>query len=427
MIGFLLPESMIASLLSLSVALKPTVFLPPMLGTQLHAEVNNLDTGLWYCANNLPDTIIWVNEDYVVPPLFSCLAEWLSSELNNGVITNRTNTSVFVTDFGGETSIDWVDTGIFGFPLVPVLVHVLETFHNNGYVIKEDMFGAPFDWRYAPVLIESFYDQLKSLIEDAYSSNGNQKVAVFGYSAGGLSLHYFMTRKVDQAWKDKYIDRLVFGSASIGGSMSATRVVWDHTYSLIPDFLNSDSLVKFVTSTFVAYSHLPNWNVFGDDPVVIGPDGTKYNASALPQLFSDHDKLVEIGKTLIELARTEFTDPQADPGVNSYIIFNSGLDTPKTLVFDDWDNPYTILMGGGDGTVSKEGMYWGCNHWGGATTVVCHDLNTTNRDFDHMGLLSQKEFLDAVYSAMTSDDCLVGGTHNVTGMDVTGWKDLKQQ
>jgi lecithin-cholesterol acyltransferase len=331
-----------------------------------------------------------------------------------------------VTDWGGESAFRWVDTGIFGYPLVPSLVHLLDYFHDRGYVSKEDLFGAPYDWRANPVFIHDFLDAYKALIEEIYDRT-QQPIAIFGYSAGGFATYLFLTRWVTQEWKDKYIDRVLFGSASQGGSVSAARVSWDHWYELLPDFLKSDSMVKFIESTPTMYGQIPNFNIFSNRPLVIAPDGTGIYAKDYPQLLLDHGKLTDLGQIFMNRSWDLFTDQIVDPGVNAYILFNSGLPTPRTLSFENgWDQPYTILTGAGDGTVSGEGQYHMCNAWNEAVkhgkTIVCHDLNTSNTDYDHMGMLSMEDFEEAAYEIMTGDDWLIGGKHMVTGLEKVDWK-----
>jgi lecithin-cholesterol acyltransferase len=405
-----------------------------MLGTQLHTEVRDLNSNPWYCPRNLDDTILWVNEEYILPPLLNCLADWLTLEWNPATqtVSNRTNTTVFVTDWGGESSFRWVDTGLFGYPVVPSLVHVLDYFHDRGYTDKEDLYGAPYDWRISPVFIGDFLDAYKSLIEGIYART-SQKVAIFAYSCGGFITYLFLTRRVTQEWKDKYIDRVLFGSASQGGAMNAARVGWDHWYDLLPDFLRSDALVDLIVSAPTMYGQLPNFNVFVEKPIAIGPDGREYSAAEFPQLLADSGKLTDYGKIMVNRSWDLLTDLIADPGVNAYILFNSGLVTPRVMNFENgWDEPYTLLNDWGDGTVSREGQYHMCNRWGEEAekrgkTIVCHDLNTSNTDYDHMGMLSMQEFIETAYEIMTGDDWLVGGSHKVSGLEKIDWTGVKRR
>jgi lecithin-cholesterol acyltransferase len=419
---------MLAVLACGALARPPTLFVPPMLGTQLHGRVSGLNTGFWYCESSLDDTVLWVNEEYVLPPLINCLADWLRLEWDEKAQTlvNRTNTSIFVTDWGGESGFRWVDTGVFGVPLVPSLVHILDYFHNQGYVAKQDLWGAPYDWRLVPAFLDDFFNQLKYLIEDIYSRNAKQRVALFACSAGGFMTYLFLTRIVTQEWKDQYIDRVVFANGAQGGSVKAAMAAWTHTYDVLPDLLVTDSVKKFIVSAPVMYGEFPNFNIFSNAPIAVGPDGRNYSSQEFLQLLKEYKKLPEIGEKILQRTMPYLTDPISDPGVNAYLVFNSGLQMPRTLRFDKGFNAsFTVVTGPGDGTVHKESHEHMCGSWTNAAkqgkTVVCHDLATANEAFDHMGTLSQKEFITIVYRAMTGDDWLIGGNHNVTGLNPINW------
>jgi hypothetical protein len=339
---------------------------------------------------------------------------------------------VFVKDWGGTSAFEWIDTGILGLHLIPVFAGIIEHFTKAGYVDKKTVFGAPYDWRMNPVYISSFMASLKSLVETIYMQSGGAKVALFGYSAGGYALQYFLTRAVEQPWKDKYVDRAVFGSPSLGGSVAALRAAWDHKYDALPEFLEGPSLSKLIMATPCLYGHLPNWRVFADSPVIVGPDGTNYSAKELPRLLEDHGKLPEIGKKIIADAAGPILNDNLDPpGVDTYLLYNTRVNTTRILQFwQGWNGTYRTVWGGGDGTVSKEGMEYTCEKWkkrARGKTVVCHDLDSPSNDFDHYGMLKQKAFIELVWEAMTSDDWLVGGGRSVSGTDAGGWVNLKKR
>jgi hypothetical protein len=238
------------ALVTLTNSLRPVVFVPPLLGTELHGTASGLNT-YWYCPSSFGDTVLWANEEILLPPFINCFADYLASDWDyaRNTVTNRTNVTVYVDDFGGTSSISYIDSGIAGIQIIPVLGLLIDYFKAQGYAEKVDLFGAPYDWRHAPLYLDYFYVRLRQLIETAYVQNNNQKVAIYCYSAGGMSIHHFLTKEVSQAWKDQYIDRVVFASSSMGGSMSATQVTWLGRYTFIPDALMSDSLHRFFTQS----------------------------------------------------------------------------------------------------------------------------------------------------------------------------------
>ena len=53
--------------------------------------------------------------------------------------------------------------------------------------------------------LNQFFANLTALTEFAYRSNGNTPVVILTHSMGSVAAHHWLTRKVDQAWKDRYM------------------------------------------------------------------------------------------------------------------------------------------------------------------------------------------------------------------------------
>ena len=54
-----------------------------------------------------------------------------------------------------------------------------------------------------PDELNQFFANLTALTELAYRSNGNTPVVILTHSMGSVAAHHWLTRKVDQAWKDR--------------------------------------------------------------------------------------------------------------------------------------------------------------------------------------------------------------------------------
>ena len=64
-----------------------------------------------------------------------------------------------------------------------------------------------------------YYAALKQLVEDTYTQNGNVKVSLLAFSIGGPVSHFFLTRVVNQEWKDTYIHSYIPIAAAWSGKM----------------------------------------------------------------------------------------------------------------------------------------------------------------------------------------------------------------
>lgn len=405
-----------------SQSITPVVIIPPMLGSQLYANVTDFSSH-WYCPKNFENKLLWLSEEMVIPPILNCLAEYLASEWDpsTNTIKNKTNTQIFSPDFGGVSSFEYADSGIFGYKLIPVFGPLINKLQSLGYEVKKNLFGVPYDWRNAPYNIDYIYPMMKDLIEQAYILNDNQKVCLLGYSLGCWVTHHFLTKIVDQKWKDKYVQKVIWAAASFGGSMDALRVAYFHRLDYIPELFVTESIEKLLESTLCAYAQFPNYNVFPHRSLVYGPNGEEYGiqdiADLLKQLGKIDDEFLPIFEKGIEQSQTQIEDP----GVNSYFAFNTGLNTVKSLNFSNgWDKDPSIDYIGGDATMEAAVLYYGCNNWVNSNlgkTILCHDFNQTSSDYSHISILSTDEFVKVMVEIIQKDNWLLPGTHNITGME----------
>ncbi|OHS94049.1 Lecithin:cholesterol acyltransferase family protein [Tritrichomonas foetus] len=393
------------SIFSLCSSNPPMVIFPPMFGSVLYGTITNLQTSHWFCPKNLKDSWIWETDQYLISPITDCLADYLKCGWN--YTTNRPDSRnesyIYTIDFGGDGGIRYLDRGIFGYHLVHDMDGFLEYFEARGYKVREDVFGAPYDWRLSPIGIEQYYIDVKKLIEECYEQTG-KKQTLFGYSGGCFSMHYFLTRKVTQEWKDKYIDHIILVGPSYGGAVSAWLCLWSGM-SWFPG-TESEPMVKFLRSIPTLYSHVPNYVIHKDMPAIIGPNGETYTHAQARQIFYDQGKVDDIENRMIyEFAEKDvLSQDLADPGVDAYLIFNSILPTNVGLNFSEgFDKMPTTIIGEGDIVLSKESLYYGCKNWKSGHSVVCRDYREQNETLNHGTILKVDEVLQDIYENMVND------------------------
>lgn len=64
-----------------------------------------------------------------------------------------------------------------------------------------------------------FFEALKALVEETYSTNNNQAITLITHSLGSTMVLFFL-QKQTQEWKDKYIKSFISMSGAWGGSIS---------------------------------------------------------------------------------------------------------------------------------------------------------------------------------------------------------------
>ena len=79
------------------------------------------------------------------------------------------------------------------------------------------MFGAPYDFRFAPHSLSNYFNDLRELVEKVFLINKEKRVMLIAHSQGGLMAMYFL-RKQSQELKDKYIHAFMAIGTPWGGS-----------------------------------------------------------------------------------------------------------------------------------------------------------------------------------------------------------------
>ena len=57
-------------------------------------------------------------------------------------------------------------------------------------------------------MVHNYFEDLKSLVEDSYQSNGNRQVTLLSHSYGGLMVLYFLNM-TSPAWKRRHIKQWI--------------------------------------------------------------------------------------------------------------------------------------------------------------------------------------------------------------------------
>ena len=382
------------------ISLRPIVLIPGLYGSNLKATYDNFAKH-WYCPKKMENDLFWVAYKFAIPPVYNCLFEMLQGHYDGdtNMVTSQPGIKVEAVDFGGSEGISSADTGIFGWHIFEVFGPLLEYFKKKGYTIKKNIFGAPYDWRLAMVGIEhDFYPKLKELIERSYNINGEPAV-IMGYSCGGFAIQRFLSKFVNEEWKSKYIHKVILLAPAFAGSSDTIDVLWNQYFPVLP-FLKSDSLKAAIQNVPAVTALFPNHEIYGDIPLIYGPNDEKIIASQVPQFFIDHKKVT--GNSINMMLKNVEISKEAPKslGVPIYLLYNSGIETIFELKFQNYDEKPSITYQPGDGAVPSRGPLYACEKWGSVKNpVVCHDLNQKDDDFNHGGLGTNPYVMDLIYKA----------------------------
>ena len=182
-----------------------------------------------------------------------------------------------------------------------------------GYVRGETILGAPYDFRFAPHSLTSYFEDLKDLIATAYLRQDRQRVIVVSHSMGGLYAQYFL-RKQTTEWKAKYIRALVSISAPWSGStLMAQAYASGFTFDIPRFFLDPLAIRHQQRTAEPAPLLLPSRPAWNDHDVIVSTPTRNYT-------IDDYDAFFEhigfpVAKSLMRNVQTsdyELTHPDVD-------------------------------------------------------------------------------------------------------------------
>ena len=190
----------------------PVVVVPPMMGSVLTYNPSKEEQrdatpgcGPHSIFNTVPMTI-WPP----IPP-FATSKTIASPCLLPRLIMSWHNKTKANTPLPGTETSDW---GGFG----GIAVDYPANLKPYGYVPGENLFGAPYDWRYAADGLDEvgYFTRLKALVERVYNDTAanasrtgrSPRVTLMGHSQGTSVMHSFLLR-MGPGWKDTYIKGMV--------------------------------------------------------------------------------------------------------------------------------------------------------------------------------------------------------------------------
>lgn len=413
-------------LISLSKSDKtPIILVPGLYGSNLYATYNNINDIPWYCPKKMDEEILFINAKFVVPPLYNCLAYLTQGFYDNGSrqFNNIPGVNISVRDFGGDGSVDYIIKSsskinkmqsndnlsffgkiknFFNIKCYDNFNSLIKYYTDRGYILGENFFAAPYDWRMAPLFIDNYWPKLEKLIENAYEKSNRKKVTLIGFSMGCFVIQQFLSsntifvrdsknnlrippiknisQTITDEWKEKYIEKVVMLAPSFGGSHKSFDGVFNHFTTLIPEIRNK-YITNMSTSLPSFHAHFPNYAIFGNITIVQGPDGDNYTARNLITLVSNHSKIRKQDSDLMNVVVSSIhSEPPFDIGekIPLSVIYNSQVNTLSLLQFKEgWDkNPTRVYKKVGDGTIQVEGPKYICNNWKTENrSLLCIDLN----------------------------------------------------
>ena len=334
------------------VSLHPVILVPALAASTIEAKLNKTKTSHpWICYKKTDWYTLWVSPSEFLPLLIDCFKENFMRVFNNktGRTENFPGVQTRIPGWGSTSRIEYVGNSSLG-SYFATLVNALVG--GMGYERDKSIRGAPYDFRLSPYENEEYFVNLKALVEETYSMNGNKRVILIAHSMGCTYTLYFLKLQ-SQEWKDKYIRTFITIGAPFGGAVKALAAI--SSGEAISYILSKAKLKEVERSASSTSFLLPVASVFDDRPIMsVIKSGKPVNLTAkdLPEVFN---MLNDTNGYRMWQQSKDLISDYSYPGVDVKCIVGTGLPTVEYLMYPDEDsfpmNPL-IFEGDGDGTVN---------------------------------------------------------------------------
>lgn len=234
------------------------------------------------------------------------------------------------------------------------MIHLVKALKRRGYESGKSLYGAPYDFRFAPgphasdVALKYLKD-LKELIEAASRANDDQPVVMLAHSMGGLWTLYFLNQQ-SMEWKHQYISHFVSVSTPWGGAVEQMMTFASGNPEGVP-FVDSLVVREEQRRSESNLWLLPVSRIFGDRPLVV-TSTRNYTAVDMENFLIDIG--FPEGVAPYKSRIPHLTEILQAPLIPVTLIYGHEVPTSETLSYEKkgFDNHPEITEGDGDGTVN---------------------------------------------------------------------------
>ena len=249
------------------------------------------------------------------------------------------------------------------------------------------------------LLQQGYYDNLRSLIENTYQLAGNAPVTLVVHSLGAPTSLFFLTKVVDQAWKDTYIKAYVtLSGAWRGAAKVAMAFISGDNEGIFIDrpIWGREAQRSYLSTAWLLPYPSDTWT---EEDILVVTGNKNYSSWDYYDLFNDID--YPLGYAMFEQV-VNLTAPLPPPGVPTYCYYGADVKTPLQFIYRTKGFPNeqpTILYGLGDGTVNDNSLT-SCEKWKDQQTQP-----VTLKAFsgvEHVSMLKSQPVIQAVQDIVYS-------------------------
>ncbi|CAN6311704.1 unnamed protein product [Urochloa humidicola] len=305
-----------------------------------------------------------------------------------------------VPSFGSTQGFRYPDPDRRNFSYMDTFLSRLE---RVGYRDSVNLFGAPYDFRYAvappahPSAVgDAFFARLKTLVESVSRLNGGAPVTTVAHSYGATLAHQFLLR-CRLPWRRRFVRRFVPVAAPWGGLVLGMYTLVAGNSLGLP-FVDPAALKDEYRSLQSSLWPLPSPAVFGAGQPLVTTRSRPYTAGDMASFLVDIGMAEAVGPyetRVLPLFGGELPSPQ----VPVACVVGVGVDTPELLEYpgEGFDMAPRMVMGDGDGLVNLASLVAVDPAWRRPTAQFSM---VKARNVSHTGLLVDERALRVIIRAI---------------------------
>ena len=216
----------------------------------------------------------------------------------------------------------------------------------------------------AQYIKQGYFDRLKALIESTYNNNDRQRVVLIAHSMGAPTTLYFLTKIVDQTWKDTHLRDYITVSGVWHGTAKSAKAyasgdnegIW-----IVPNSQGRSGQRTYPSTAWLLPYPSDTWTK--EDILVVTPE-RNYSAWDYKDLFADMK--YSRGYEMFEEVK-DLTGALPPPNVTHHCLYGKDVSTPLQFIYKEGEFPDTqprTISGNGDGSVNIRSLM-ACERWKG--------------------------------------------------------------
>lgn len=245
---------------------------------------------------------------------------------------------------------------------------------------ESNVYALPYDFRKiaAENVLNEWCSKVKIYIE-MISKNSNNKISIIAHSFGGILIHYYLTKYVNQSWKDSYVDKLTLINVPFGGCNNIVEMYFKNRLNIKIPFSKAIDL-NFIKMYDAILWCLP-YEPFGEkvNDIIYKNREIIYTKNN----FIEAEEFKIFKKYFIEQIQNKLQYKSISPGVDTTVICSRGIPTIDKIILDPI---LTYEFKDGDGVITLESMMTIPKLW--------KDAKIYTLDGEHTKVLHKKELHD---------------------------------